>query len=77
MITINKHKSNEFGGCNACTKHFDQYGMKMHDVWIVELRGISIRLCKECLVKLKQNLQDAIDLEAKMIIREREKLERK
>ncbi len=61
-IQVSKKNAIDAGNCNGCTKHMTEYGKMPHFVWEdhviweVSLRGISIRLCRDCRDELIRKL---------------------
>lgn len=36
------------GGCNGCSRYVTTDGRASHRVWVISLRGSSLRVCDEC-----------------------------
>ena len=58
-IKVEKKSSIYEGSCNACTNHTkitdNDIRVEEHDVYVVTLRSISVRLCEECKDDLENN----------------------
>lgn len=48
QLTITAAESRDAGGCNACVDHVAARGTVPHRVWVVEMRGASLRVCDNC-----------------------------
>ncbi len=58
-VSVVKAKSRQVGGCNGCTEHITLDGGIEHVVWEIDLRGVSVRVCKECRAQLIAKLLEA------------------
>ena len=47
----------QVGGCGGCTEYFDEHGTNAGNaVHVVTLRGMSFRLCANCMIELRDQL---------------------
>lgn len=58
-VSVTKNRSRSVGGCNACTRNYHEHGCNDHWVWVIELRGVSVRVCEECRAELRKKLAEA------------------
>lgn len=56
FIDVTTDSSREVGGCNGCLDHSTAEGTAEHKVWIISLRGVSVRVCETCKAKLLELL---------------------
>lgn len=55
-ISVSEASSESVGSCNACTTYTGWGGVARHDVTVIELRSISIRVCDDCRKVLMKEL---------------------
>jgi hypothetical protein len=58
MIDIKKDNRIEVGSCNSCQKKGGRY----EEVYLVELKTISFRLCRDCTKELSRKLKLMVKL---------------
>jgi len=54
-------QSRHVGSCNGCPKHITSFGAVPHQVWVIDLRGCSVRLCADCAKELVYLLGHSLD----------------
>jgi hypothetical protein len=56
-VGIERSTSERDGGCNGCTCGTGPEGRAHHAVWIIHLRGCSVRVCRACGAELLKILR--------------------
>jgi len=67
-VSVGPSKSAFEGSCNGCTSYITSEGQTPHRVWIIKVRGTSIRLCDECkkeLLKQLMKYETPVELDTK------------
>lgn len=63
-IQVSKKRSQDAGACCACLDLCDQYGkLRQEEVWLIELAGVKVRLCDDCLGALLQRVPNSKEAE--------------
>ncbi len=58
-ITVTRRSSRQEGTCNACTRHYHGNGCNEHVVFVIETRGVQVRVCSDCRRELLEKLRAA------------------
>lgn len=59
-IRVQGISSREAGGCNGCTQHNTAAGITEHDVLLIQVGGVELRVCSMCLTRLLCAIDDGI-----------------
>lgn len=58
-VRVSIRTSRQEGTCNGCTNHTTEHGSRDHKVYVIELRGVYVRVCEECRHELLRQLRNA------------------
>ncbi len=61
-VGVTTGSSKNEGGCNGCTDHITEFGGQNHKVYVIQLRGVIVRVCDSCRKELLLKLAKAGDI---------------